>query len=94
MADPRKVGESAAGNRGKGRKKGVPNKTTALLKDAIIQAATEAGNGDLVEFLKAQANKENNAPFMSLVGKVVPMQVTGADGGGIVIEILKRTYDD
>ena len=32
-------------NAGKGRKKGIPNKTTALLKDAILMAAAEAGQG-------------------------------------------------
>jgi hypothetical protein len=32
-----------------------PNKTTALLKDAILQAATKAGGGDLVEYLSGQA---------------------------------------
>lgn len=43
-----KVGASA-GNRGKGRKKGTPNKTTALLKDAILKAAECAGGaGGLV----------------------------------------------
>ena len=30
-------------NAGKGRKAGVPNKTTALLKDAILRAAEGAG---------------------------------------------------
>lgn len=61
-----------------GRAKGTPNKTTALLKDAIIQAATKAGgSGGLVAFLQMQANKENNGPFLALVGKVLPMQISG-----------------
>jgi hypothetical protein len=29
-----------------GRKKGTQNTTTALLKDAILKAATDAGDGD------------------------------------------------
>lgn len=74
-----------------GRKKGTPNKTTALLKDAILQAATEAGEGSLVDYLTKQAT-ENPAPFMSLLGKVLPMQVTGEDGGPLQV-VFKTVYD-
>lgn len=59
-----------------GRAKGTPNKTTALLKDAILQAATKAGNGDLVAYLHVQA-LDNPGPFMALLGKVLPMQIAG-----------------
>lgn len=59
-----------------GRKKGTPNKTTALLKDAILQAATNAGGGDLTSYLQVQA-LENPGPFMALLGKVLPMTVAG-----------------
>ena len=34
-----------------GRKKGTPNKTTVLLKEAILEAAEQAGDGDLVAYL-------------------------------------------
>lgn len=65
------------GNAGKGRPKGSPNKTTALLKDAILQAAQNAGGkGGLVGYLQLQAT-ENPGPFMSLLGKVLPTQVAG-----------------
>ena len=64
-----------------GRKKGTPNKTTALLKDAILKAAEKAGGkGGLVSYLRVQAN-ENPGPFMALLGKVLPMQIAGHDGG-------------
>jgi len=63
-----------------GRKKGTPNKTTALLKDAILQAAKEAGDdiddGGIASYLKQQATL-NPAPFMALLGKVLPTQLEG-----------------
>lgn len=59
-----------------GRAKGTPNKTTALLKDAILQAATDAGNGDMAEYLRTQA-VANPGPFMALLGKVLPLQIAG-----------------
>ena len=69
--------------RGAGRPKGSPNKTTALLKDAILKAAENAGGEDgMVGYFTAQA-KQNPQAFMRLLGKVLPMQVTGEDGGDI-----------
>lgn len=78
-------------NAGKGRPKGSVNKTTALLKDAILKAAENAGNrvGDngLISYLEQQA-VENPGPFMALLGKVLPMQVTGEDGNAISIQVV------
>ena len=84
-----KIGE---GKPGPGRPKGVPNRTTTLLKDAILKAATDAGNGDMAAYLQQQAI-ENPGPFMALLGKVLPMQVTGEDGGALNI-IIRRHADD
>jgi hypothetical protein len=76
-----------------GRAKGTPNKTTALLKDAILRAAEAAGGeetddspGGLVAYLQAQAIA-NPAPFMALLGKVLPMQIVGPGDGPIVTRI-------
>jgi len=95
-----KVGESAepkaAGNRGKGRKKGVPNKNTKLLKDAILMAAEKAGNsigdGGMVSYLEFQA-MENPSGFMNLMGKVLPMQVNGSGTDGEHIITYKWLND-
>jgi hypothetical protein len=66
-----------------GRAKGTPNKTTALLKDAILQAAEGAGGKEgLIGYLKKQADK-NPGPFMSLLGKVLPTQLTGPNDAPI-----------
>ena len=71
---------------GPGRPKGVPNKSTALLKDAILKAAEQAGGeGGIVGYLALQAH-ESPAAFLGLLGKVLPMQVVGSgDDGAIVI---------
>jgi hypothetical protein len=66
-----------------GRKKGTPNKVNALLKDAILQAATDAGRKEgLVGYLKTQAVL-NPQSFLPLLGKVLPMQVTGENGNPV-----------
>ena len=63
------------GKAGPGRPKGAVNKTTALLKDSILQAAQDAGGeGGIVGYLTLQAI-ENPGPFMSLLGKVLPTEV-------------------
>lgn len=90
MTDTKKLPDS--GKRkppaaGMGRPKGALNKTTALLKDAILKAATDAGDGDMAAYLEKQA-RENPGPFMSLLGKVLPMQVTGEGGSALEVTWL------
>jgi hypothetical protein len=66
-----------------GRAKGTRNKRTALLKDAILKAATLVGQDGkgkdgLVGYLKMLAIKER-AVYSRLLEKVLPMQVHVAD---------------
>lgn len=75
MADKPKLGKNT-GNAGKGRPKGVPNKATATLKDMILTALDKAHPNGGAEYLKEQAEK-NPAAFMTLIGKVLPLQVSG-----------------
>jgi hypothetical protein len=82
----RKIGKNT-GNAGKGRPKGAPNKTTATLKQAILAAAEQtgqdgAGKDGLTGYLKHVAASDVKA-FASLLGRVLPTELTGADGGPI-----------
>lgn len=76
------------GKPGPGRPKGSQNKTTALLKDAILQAATAADKGGLVGYLKGQA-LENPGPFMALLGKVLPLQIAGDSENPIAVQMVE-----
>jgi len=75
----------ATGVKTGGRKKGTPNKTTALLKDAILAAADNAHRDGLVGYLQEQATM-NPGPFMALLGKVLPTQLTGDKDAPLYIE--------
>ena len=87
------------GKPGPGRPKGVPNKINSQVRDAIIEAAQKAGGeGGMVGYLTLQAT-ENPGPFLSLLGKVLPMQLADADGEKIIFpsEIIltaARAYSD
>lgn len=76
-------------NAGKGRVKGVPNKTTAAIKDMITQALSGVGG---VDYLMAQAQDNPNA-FLTLVGKVIPLQVNAEIEGNLKTTITKITLD-
>jgi hypothetical protein len=69
----------AKGQKTGGRQKGTPNKLTGALKDMILSALDKAGG---VDYLLTQAD-DNPTAFLTLVGKVLPLQVTGEDGGPI-----------
>ena len=74
-------GETSRQNGKKGgRPRGVPNKFTGELKEMILQALEQAGG---VDYLAAQAAK-SPGPFLALVGKVLPLQVTGKDGKDLI----------
>jgi hypothetical protein len=80
----------AKGQKTGGRQKGTPNKVSALLKDAILEAAEIAGDKEgLVGYLTQQAH-DNPAAFLTLLGKVLPMQVTGEDGGPLRVTRIER----
>jgi predicted ATP-grasp superfamily ATP-dependent carboligase len=73
----------ARGKKTGGREKGTPNKVTGELKTMILDALDGAGG---VEYLKARA-LDTPGPFLALVGKVLPLQVTGEDGKSIPVAV-------
>lgn len=62
-----------------GRKKGTPNKENRMLREMILEALERKGG---VDYLARQAT-ENPKAFLSLLGRVLPQQLTG-EGGGVV----------
>lgn len=76
---PKNTTKFGKGNPGK--PKGAVSKNTAAIKDMILAALSEAGG---VSYLVDRANDPKTASaFLGLVGKVLPMQVTGVDGDAI-----------
>lgn len=66
---------------GKGRPKGALNKTTKQLKDMILIALDNAGG---IDYLASQA-EENPTAFLTLVGKVLPLQVNADVEGRMTV---------
>jgi hypothetical protein len=64
---------------GAGRKRGVPNKLNADIKQMIVGALSDVGGRDYL----AKRAIDTPAAFMTLVGKVLPMQITGEGGGPV-----------
>lgn len=75
---------------GKGRPKGTQNKLTKQVKEMILGALDDAGGQD---YLARQAD-ENPTAFLTLVGKVLPLQLTGENGGSIKVELCTKEQRD
>ena len=73
----------AKGRKTGGRVKGTPNKTTTALKEAILAALDTVGGQAYLE----RVAEEDPKTFCTLLGKVLPMQVSGDGGGPITLAI-------
>lgn len=67
----------ARGKKTGGRRAGTPNRISRDLKEAILAGAEAAGDGDMVSYL-TWAAKEHPGPFLALLGKIVPLQVSAS----------------
>lgn len=73
-----------------GRPKGAPNKQTAAVKEMILRALDNAGG---VKYLTAQA-KANPKAFLSLLGRILPLQVQGDPDQPLVHRIERVIIDN
>lgn len=89
MDDEPKLGPNR-GNAGKGRPKGSQNKTTLAVKEAVLAALDQAGG---IDYLVKQADENPNA-FLTLVGKVLPLQVNASHDGTVVAQVVFRGLND
>ncbi len=58
-------------NAGKGRKKGVPNKSTSALKDAIMNAFNKVGGQMYLE----RVAEDDPKTFCTLLGRILPQEL-------------------
>lgn len=75
------------GRPGPGRPAGVPNKLTKEVKQMILDALEGAGG---VEYLTKKA-ESHPGPFLALLGKVLPLQVTGDANNPLTVVVRKLT---
>lgn len=72
-----------------GSRKGIPNRATKELKELILGALDKAGGEDYL--LERAQDPKTQGAFLSLIGKVLPMQVTGENGGALVVKVMGLT---
>lgn len=76
------------GERRGGRKKGTPNKFTADLKRAILEACEASDKGGTVGYLKKVA-KNDPRTFCGLLGKVLPMTIASDGDNPLIPDTIK-----
>jgi hypothetical protein len=87
---PKNTGRFGKGNPGK--PKGAVSKTTLAAKEAIALAAEGLGGTDRL-IAWAQEDPANERAFWaSIYPKLIPVQVTGEDGGAIALS-LKVSFE-
>ena len=86
MAAPKGTRPPAAG---RGRKKGTLNKITRDLKEAILNTFQGLGGED---WLRKQAEK-NPVAFMTLLARVLPLQVSAPDGPVLIVTGVPRSHE-
>jgi len=81
---------SKKGERRGGRTKGTPNKLTADVKAMILNALENKGG---VDYLEKQA-EEHPTAFMTLLGRVLPLQIGGDPDSPIVNKVMYEIVDN
>lgn len=84
------LGDSRKRPKTGGRAKGTPNKVTGDLKSMILGALDKAGGE---EYLLGQA-QENPKAFLTLLARVLPLQVQGDAENPLYIAKIERVVVD
>lgn len=75
----------------RGRPKGVPNKINKTIREAVLEAVQpgachpEGFAGWLIE--RSQGGIEDRKIFAGVVSRVIPIEITGAGGGPVKIDL-------
>lgn len=79
------------GNQMGGRPKGLPNKITRGIKDAVMESIQpgQCHPEGLAGWLRERAlgGIEDRKIYAGIVSRVIPIEVTGADGGPVKIDL-------
>src|SRR4030095_9255821 len=73
----------AAGYKTGGRQRGTPNKITKTLREAVLGAFDDVGGQQYL----VRMSQEQPAAFMTLLGKMLPMTLTGEPSAPILNRI-------
>jgi len=85
----RKATGAAAMGAGPGRPKGVPNKMTMAVKDAIAQAAEQLGGVNRLVTWAQEDPLNERAFWSSIYTKLLPLQLTGEGGGPVTVATVR-----
>jgi hypothetical protein len=72
---------------GPGRPKGIPNKTTQSVKEAIERAFEKLGGMDYL----VHVGKTDPRTFCALLGKLLPTKLANADGSPLLAALTELT---
>lgn len=70
---------------GAGRPKGSLDKGNAMIRELIVEALDNLGGAQYLE----NTARSHPAAFLSLLGKVMPVQLEGANGGPIQVSRIE-----
>lgn len=71
-----------------GRQAGTPNKTTAALKEAIMNAFDRAGGETYLQ----RVADEDPRTFCTLLGKVLPAEIKAEHSGDLQLNVTIKRY--
>ncbi len=73
-----------------GREKGTPNKVTQAVKSVFEEVADGlGGSARMLEWVKEDPVNERMF-WKDIYPKLLPLQVTGADGGALAVEVTAK----